>query len=83
MKRIIAVGMTAMAAMCAEAKVATGVPFSDGMVLQRGRSVPVWGTAEPGESVTVAFAGQTKTTAAGADGKWRYEGEGRAEELGK
>ena len=30
MKRIIAVGMTAMAAVCAEAKVATGVPFSDG-----------------------------------------------------
>lgn len=71
MKRIIAVGMTAMAAVCAEAKVATGVPFADGMVLQRGRAVPVWGTAEPGESVTVSFAGQTKTTAAGADGKWR------------
>ena len=28
MKRIIAVGMTAMAAVCAEAKVATGVLFS-------------------------------------------------------
>ena len=39
MKRIIAVGMTAMDTVCAEAKVATGVPFSDGMVLQRGRAV--------------------------------------------
>lgn len=62
MKRIIAVGMTAMAAVCAEAKVATGVLFSDGMVLQRGRAVPVWGTAEPGESVTVSFAGQNIST---------------------
>ena len=27
--------------------------FSDHMVLQRGKPVPVWGTAEPGEKVTV------------------------------
>lgn len=26
-------------------------PFGDGMVLQRGRPVPVWGTAAPGEAV--------------------------------
>jgi sialate O-acetylesterase len=32
--------------------------------------VPVWGTALPGQSVTVAFGGQTKTTTAGADRKW-------------
>jgi sialate O-acetylesterase len=41
------------------------------MVLQRATSVPIWGTAEPGERVTVEFQGQTLSTAAGEDGKWR------------
>jgi sialate O-acetylesterase len=45
--------------------------LSDSMVLQRGMRVPVWGTAAAGEVVTVSFAGQTKKTAAGADGRWR------------
>ncbi|MFL6332639.1 MAG: sialate O-acetylesterase [Pyrinomonadaceae bacterium] len=45
--------------------------LSDSMVLQRGVRVPVWGTASPGEAVTVSFAGQTKRTTAGADGRWR------------
>jgi len=44
--------------------------FSDHMVLQREMPVPVWGTADAGEKVTVTFAGQTKTATAGADGKW-------------
>ncbi|HKX83609.1 MAG TPA: sialate O-acetylesterase [Pyrinomonadaceae bacterium] len=43
------------------------------MVLQQRRNVPIWGTAEPGESVTVNFAGQTKTVVTGVDGKWRVE----------
>ena len=45
--------------------------FSDHMVLQRGKPVPVWGTAEPGEKVTVAFAGQKKTAVADAAGHWK------------
>src|ERR1044072_5895613 len=45
--------------------------LSDSMVLQRGVRVPVWGTASPGEAVTVSFAGQTKKTTASADGHWR------------
>jgi sialate O-acetylesterase len=45
--------------------------FGDNMVLQLGLPAPVFGTAAPGEQVTVAFAGQTKTATAGADGKWR------------
>ncbi|MDR1009577.1 MAG: hypothetical protein LBM04_00320 [Opitutaceae bacterium] len=43
------------------------------MVLQRDTPVPVWGLADPGEQVTVTFAGQTKTATAGADGKWRVD----------
>ena len=44
--------------------------FQDHMVLQRDQPAPVWGWAQPGEVVTVEFAGQTKTASATADGKW-------------
>lgn len=47
-----------------------GSPFSDHMVLQREKPVAVWGWADAGESVTVTFAGQSKSATAGADGKW-------------
>ena len=44
--------------------------FSDGMVLQRGKPAPVWGTAKPGEEVSLSFAGQTVKATADAAGKW-------------
>lgn len=44
--------------------------FSDHAVLQGGQPIPVWGWAEPGDAVTVVFAGQEKSTVAGAEGKW-------------
>lgn len=44
--------------------------FSDHMVLQRDKPVPVWGWADPGEQVRVEFAGQKKTATADAAGKW-------------
>lgn len=56
--------------LAAEAKVELAPVFSDNAVLQRDVEVPVWGFADPGESVTVKFADQTKTTTAGEDGKW-------------
>jgi sialate O-acetylesterase len=45
--------------------------FGDNMVLQRGRKIPVWGNADPGETVTVIFAGKTTKTIAGWDGGWK------------
>ncbi|MBT4819012.1 MAG: hypothetical protein HON70_25105, partial [Lentisphaerae bacterium] len=45
--------------------------FSDHMVLQRKKPVPVWGWATPGDQVTVQFAGQTKTVTVDAAGKWQ------------
>jgi sialate O-acetylesterase len=45
--------------------------FGSHMVLQRGMKVPVWGKADAGEAVTVKVAGQSQSTTAGADGKWR------------
>lgn len=44
--------------------------FAEHMVLQREMPVPVWGTAGPGEEVTVKFRDQSKTTKADAQGKW-------------
>ncbi|HTU11364.1 MAG TPA: sialate O-acetylesterase [Allosphingosinicella sp.] len=45
--------------------------FSDHAVLQRGRPIPVWGTAEPGARVTVQFGAARGTAVTGADGTWR------------
>ena len=45
--------------------------FGDGAVLQRGVPVPVWGTAEPGQHVTVSVGGRTASATAGEDGRWR------------
>ena len=44
--------------------------FSDNMVLQRDRPVPIWGWSKPGDRVAVEFAGQKKTATADAAGKW-------------
>ena len=44
--------------------------FSDHIVLQRGMDVPVWGTADPGETVKVTLNGQTRSAKAGSGGKW-------------
>ncbi len=43
--------------------------FSDHMVLQRGKPIPVWGWADNGEEVTVEFLGK-KTKTVAKDGKW-------------
>src|SRR5581483_6913334 len=44
--------------------------FSDHMVLQAELNVPVFGSAAPGEQITVEFNGQKKTTNADKEGKW-------------
>ena len=43
---------------------------SDGMVLQRGVPIRIWGWAGIGEDVTVAFDGTTAKTQATSDGHW-------------
>ena len=84
-RRILAVLMgtaaISLAASQARADVKPHALFSDGMVLQRGMKCPVWGTADPGEIVSVSFAA-TKGNAsivlsasvnAGKNGKWRID----------
>jgi sialate O-acetylesterase len=44
--------------------------FTDHMVVQRDQPLPVWGWAEPGEMVRVAFAGRVVTAVAAGDGSW-------------
>ncbi len=45
--------------------------FTSHAVLQQGAPVPVWGKADPGESVEVSFLGQKHTTKANDDGHWK------------
>lgn len=72
--RFFALAATLLAAAIARADVSMDPAlFSDGMVLQRGIAVPIWGTAAAGELVEVSFAGQTKTTNAAPDGRWRVD----------
>lgn len=44
--------------------------FQSGMVLQREKPVPVWGTAQPGKQITVEIQGKSGKTKASADGSW-------------
>ena len=61
----------AAAASVADAELVPGAIFGDNMVLQRDRSVAVWGKAVAGDVVTVAFDGATAKATAAADGAWR------------
>lgn len=72
-RNIIALVIVALAPVApqAEAHVKVASIFADHTVLQRGKPVPVWGWAEPGEPVTVSFAGQEKRTTADEDGGWK------------
>lgn len=47
--------------------------FQSGMVLQRGKPIPIWGKANPGEQVTITFRKKEYTTTADADGHWRID----------
>jgi sialate O-acetylesterase len=47
--------------------------FGDNMVLQRDKNIPIWGTAEPGEAITVTFAKKIVKTKAGKDSRWEVK----------
>lgn len=55
----------------AHAELCLPTVLGDHMVFQRDAPVPVWGVADPGQSVTVRFADQVKETIADNDGRWR------------
>ncbi len=47
--------------------------LSDGMVLQQGMKVNIWGTADPGEQVTVTFEGQQVSAITESGGQWKVK----------
>ncbi len=69
MKKTLFAGI-AIAAAAASADVTLSGVFTDNMVLQHGRPLPVWGKADPGESVTVTFLGNEAKAQADAAGDW-------------
>ncbi len=47
--------------------------FSDNMVLQANAQDPVWGTADPGEEITVTVGDVHASTTTNSEGNWRLE----------
>lgn len=72
MKKILILAGLMLASLVAlpAAELKLAALFADHLVLQRDKPVPVWGWADPGEKITVEFAGQSKTATADASGKW-------------
>ena len=66
------VALLCAAPMAARADVKPNALFSDHVVLQREKPVPMWGSADEGEKVTVEFGGQKVSTVA-KDGVWKVE----------
>ncbi len=70
MKRFAAISLLFA---CGLARAAVELPliFSDGMVLQRDRPIPVWGMVDAGSRVRVEFDGKAVEAMADNDGRWR------------
>ena len=57
----------------ADAKITLPQLFQSGMVLQRGKPVPIWGKANAGEQVVVNWQKKQYTVTADASGRWRVD----------
>ena len=62
-----------LVAVPALAEPALGPLFGDHAVLQRDRPISVWGTAGPGEAVTVTLGDAARSVRADRAGNWRAE----------
>ena len=62
---------TSLLATLAHASPVPSALFADHAVLQQKKPIPVWGQAAPGETVTVRFAGLTRTAKTDATGRWQ------------
>jgi sialate O-acetylesterase len=62
-----------MSAATAGADVKLPALISDNMVLQQGRPVAIWGTAEAGEQVIVNLGEQKQAAVADSSGNWKVE----------
>jgi len=57
----------------ARGEIAFATVFTDHAVLQRGVPIPVWGRAQPGEHISVAFHGVTGDTVTTVAGTWQVK----------
>ena len=71
MKKILLLAVTLLTVSFADAEISLPQLFQSGMVLQRGKLIPIWGKAAPGELVTVRFNKKQYATTADAHGSWR------------
>lgn len=62
--------LTVIAGTSALAKVELPAVISDHMILKKSPATHIWGTADPGEEVSVTLDSQTVKATAAADGKW-------------
>lgn len=70
--RIILAGLLlSLPILSLNAEIKTPRFINDGMMLQRGGTANVWGTADPGEQVTVTFLKKKYTATADANGRWQ------------
>ena len=47
--------------------------FQSGMVLQRGKPIPIWGKADANEQITITFRKKKYLTTADSNGLWRID----------
>lgn len=75
MKRGFLIGMVFMLVMTIQAQDGVRLPrfFADGMVLQRGEKIPVWGWGTKGCRIVVTLNGKKAKTIVKEDGTWRVE----------
>ena len=71
MKKILLLAVTLLTVSLADAEISLPQLFQSGMVLQRGKLIPIWGKAAPGELVTIRFNKKQYATTADAHGSWR------------
>ncbi|MFC1735623.1 sialate O-acetylesterase [Candidatus Hydrogenedentota bacterium] len=68
--RLAMVGLLLLSCESAFSKVKPHELFADGAVLQRDMTIPIWGTADPGEEVVVRVGPRRGCATAGDDGRW-------------
>ena len=71
MKKFLFLCVAFASAVFTEAEVTMPQLFQSGMVMQRGKPIPVWGKADAGETVTILFNKKQFTTTADTEGRWR------------
>lgn len=73
MKRLLLSLFASLACVVAVRALELPPAFSDHMILQRDRAIPVWGTADAGSQITVTFGSQTKSATVKPDGSWSVQ----------